>query len=297
VTFACIAILSPGDMGHGVGAFLGARGYRVVTALDGRSSSTRARAERAGIEDLGNLGSLVACADLVLSILPPDAAESLARAVAEACRATPSNRRPLYADCNAVAPATAEGIRTVVEAGGMDFVDGGIVGSAPGRGSGATRLYVSGPRASEFEVLSDAEGGLVVRNLGLKVGSASGLKMTYAALTKGTMTLHAAVLMTAWRLGLFSELARELAESQPEAWRRMAVLPFLPADAERWIGEMEQIAATFRDAGLPEGFHESAAQVFRNMARTPFAAETRETLDKSRTLEEAIRAFVEQLDP
>ena len=31
----------------------------------------------------------------------------------------------------------------------------------------------------------------------------------------------------------------------------------------RWVGEMEEIAATFAAAGLPDGFHLAAAEVFR----------------------------------
>jgi hypothetical protein len=60
---------------------------------------------------------------------------------------------------------------------------------------------------------------------------------------------------------------------------------------------MEQIAATFREAGTPDGFHRGAAAVFRMMAATPYAAESRESLDGSRSLEEAIRVFSEHLSP
>jgi hypothetical protein len=49
------------------------------------------------------------------------------------------------------------------------------------------------------------------------------------------MTLQAAVLMTAMRLGVFEELGREFEKSQPEAWARMKVIPFLPADSGRRI--------------------------------------------------------------
>ena len=31
----------------------------------------------------------------------------------------------------------------------------------------------------------------------------------------------------------------------------------------RWVAEMEEIAATFASAGLPDGFHLAAAEVFR----------------------------------
>jgi hypothetical protein len=39
------------------------------------------------------------------------------------------------------------------------------------------------------------------------------------------------------------------------------------AKAWRFAGEMEEIAATFHEAGLPSGFHESAAEIFRRMAK------------------------------
>jgi len=32
----------------------------------------------------------------------------------------------------------------------------------------------------------------------------------------------------------------------------------------RWVGEMEEIAATFAGAGQPDGFHKAAAEVFRD---------------------------------
>jgi hypothetical protein len=58
---------------------------------------------------------------------------------------------------------------------------------------------------------------------------------------------------------------------------------------------MEEIAATFGAAGLPENFHLAAAEIFRLLATTPLAEETRETADSGRTLDEALRSFVEAL--
>jgi hypothetical protein len=37
------------------------------------------------------------------------------------------------------------------------------------------------------------------------------------------------------------------------------------AKAWRFAGEMEEIAATFASAGLPSGFHESAAEIYHRM--------------------------------
>jgi ureidoglycolate lyase len=69
------------------------------------------------------------------------------------------------------------------------------------------------------------------------------------------------------------------------------MVPRLPVDAGRWIGEMEEIAATLGDAGLPREFHEGAANLFRLLENTPIAAETRETIDPTRTLEDVLAIY------
>ena len=46
------------------------------------------------------------------------------------------------------------------------------------------------------------------------------------------------------------------------------------AKAWRFAGEMEEIAATFEGAGLPGGFHQAAADVYRRLAGFKDAEET-----------------------
>ena len=96
--------------------------------------------------------------------------------------------------------------------------------------------------------------------------------------------------------GLTAVLRAEFEHSQGQALAQMeARVPRLPADSRRWIGEMEEIAKTFADAGVTPGFHEGAAAVFRLLAQTPFAAETPETMDKSRTMKETVREAAKHL--
>ena len=83
-----VAILSPGEMGHAVGAVLRQGGLRVLTQLDGRSERTRARAAGAGLEEIGDDAALVREADILLAIVVPAAAMALARRIAGAVRAT-----------------------------------------------------------------------------------------------------------------------------------------------------------------------------------------------------------------
>ena len=135
-----------------------------------------------------------------------------------------------------------------------------------------------------------------VQAIGAEIGRASALKMVYAALTKGTSALQTALLLAALRLDVLDELLAEFEGSQAGPLQAMrGRLPFLPADAARWAPEMDEIAETFAAAGVPDDFHRGAAAIYRLMARTPLAAETRETLDQSRTLEEALAVYAAHL--
>ena len=277
----------PGDMGHAVGRALKQHGFDVVTALDGRSAHSHALADSAGLRDVGTIGQAVEAADLILSILPPAAALHQAQHVADAIRA--SGKKPIYVDCNAISPETAKQVAAVIDDAGASFIDAGIIGLAPGIGAGP-RFYVSGKDTAPMLALDGK--GFEVMHAGDTVGEASALKMVYAGLTKGTWTLQTAVLLAAQRLGVIDPLLAELDHSQSAALSAMrSKIPFIPADSARWVGEMEEIAATFASAGVSSGFHEGAADIFRILAQTPFASETRADMDTSRTLEEALRVF------
>jgi 3-hydroxyisobutyrate dehydrogenase-like beta-hydroxyacid dehydrogenase len=285
--FPTIGIVSMGDMGHAVGRTLREGGHRVLAALEGRSTRTQALADKAGVEDAGSLAALVAQADLVLSIMPPAAAHGFAEGTAAEIKRTAA--KPVFVDCNAIAPSTSRSIGGIIEGVGAVFIDGGIIGAPPGR-SAPTRIYVSGADARRLEAIARPD--MHVRVVGEEIGAASGLKMFYAALTKGTMTLDTLVLLGARQMGLSATLVHEFSESQPAALKRMeGSVPWLAADAARWVGEMEEIARTFSDAGLPGDMHQGAASVFRLLAESELASETRETADRTRGLDEAIEAF------
>ena len=280
-----------GDMGHAVARALREGGHRVLAALDGRSPRTCALAELADAKNVGSLNAMVLQSDLILSIMPPAAAASFALSVSIEMRNTRST--PVFADCNALAPTTVQEIaRTVIGFGGK-FIDGSIIGAPPGRHA-PTRLYVSGPDAEYMTHL--AQPNLEIRLLGTEIGTASSIKMLYAALTKGTMTLDTLVLLGAKQMGLSAPLIKELSESQSGALERMrGSVPWLAADAERWVGEMEEIAKTFASVGLTDHMHLGSAEIFRLLASSTFATETRETADRSRGLSEAIAVFASSL--
>ena len=251
-------------MGHAFGAVLRRGGLEVVTSVQGRSARTQQRARDAGIVDLPDLDAVVTHADLVLSILPPVVARQEAEGLAAAMRRT--GARPMVADCNAISPATAVAIGHIIEAAGGAFVDASIIGRPPIWGSTETHVYVSGAASDQFVTLRMH--GLEVRAIGDEIGQASGLKMCYAAVTKGLAALATQQRSAAAGLGLSATLMQELDESQPSlsAWIARTV-PDVPSKAARWVGEMEEIAATFESIGVSGSMMIGAAEFFRLAAR------------------------------
>jgi 3-hydroxyisobutyrate dehydrogenase-like beta-hydroxyacid dehydrogenase/catechol 2,3-dioxygenase-like lactoylglutathione lyase family enzyme len=280
-----IGLISPGDMGHALGAVLVQHGLHVLTNLQGRSARTVALAMQAGMTDVGDDETLVREADLLLSVLVPAQALALAERLAAAVRATRSEL--LFADCNAVSPRTAKAIERLLSEAGAEVVDVGIIGAPPRAGRAETRLYASGLGAARLAILG--EYGLDVRVIGTQVGQASGLKMCYASLTKGLTALATQALTAGEALGLFETLTSELRESQAElfAWFERQV-PRMPPKAYRWVGEMEEIARTFADLGLPPQMLEGAAALYRLVERTELGAETPEERHQGQTLAEVV---------
>ncbi len=291
MTVATVGVMSPGDMGSGVGGVLKRNGLRVLTALDGRSDASRSRAKEEGIEDAGSLDELVRESDLILSILVPSEAVQFAENVAAAI--TRSESEIVVADCNAVSPATAVELEKTITAAGAKFIDAGIIGSTPRRGA-TPRFYASGVHAS---ILGELDGkGISVPVMDGPIGMASGLKMVYAALTKGTAALYASTLMTAMSLGLYDDLIEEMKLSQSGTLEGMDRVKSVSAQAFRWIGEMEEIAATFADAGISPLIHKGAAETFRKIADSSIGHERVGEIDTSRTLEKSITAMLQKAD-
>jgi len=249
-----IAVLHPGEMGAAIGACLAARGSKIAWASDGRSAATRARAESAGMDDLRMVERALGAADVVLSVCPPHGALGLAREVAR------RGFRGIYVDANAVAPETARRIARAVEAAGASFVDAGIIGPPPAR-AGTSRIYLSGSRAAEVAALF-AGSNLEAIPLEGAAGAASALKACYAAWTKGATALLAAIRVLAQHEGIEPALLAEWKLSQPGLDKRSEAVSVQARKAWRWIGEMEEIAASFEATGLPGGFGLASAEIY-----------------------------------
>jgi 3-hydroxyisobutyrate dehydrogenase-like beta-hydroxyacid dehydrogenase len=291
MTIKTVGIQSPGDMGHAVGQVLGSHRLRVITCLQDRSARTRALARRANIEDVSSYSELVTQADIVLSILVPAQARAAANRVAHAISDTGAS--VVYADCNAIAPQTTREIGAIISAAGGHYIDASIIGGPP-KGNGQTRFYASGPDVSAFQAL--AQHGLNVVSLDEKIGSASAIKMCYAALTKGTSALCTQLLVAAEALGVSEALRNEFQYSQPAMYERMERgIPGMPTKSRRFVGEMEQISQTFEHIGLTPRILAGAADMYRFVGETQLADRTPEDPEPPPPLTDTISILADHL--
>ena len=268
-----VGVVSPGDMGQAIAGRLKESGLNVYVALDGRSERTKMLAREAGLTDCGSMEKLVATCELVISVINPGEALNVARQVAAAMRKT--GRRIAFADLNAVSPQTARDTdRMIRDAGGM-FIDGGIIGPPPRAEKDRPRIYVSGPDAYLLGQINHPN--LLIRVMSERVGDASGVKMCYAAMTKGTTALAVELLVAARKLGVEQALEKELRESRNDVFEwQMKNIAVMPPKAYRWVPEMQEIAKTFGELGLTRRIFEGATDIYTMVAATPLGKESPE---------------------
>jgi len=278
-----IGIVSPGAMGAALGRAWVSGGARAVTTVTGRSERTRGLAH--GLELVPNLEEVVSASDVVVSICPPGAAESCFADILAAASST--DTRPLLADLNAVSPTLVGTLAEKARAAGLDFVDGSISGGPPQPG-GDTMLYLSGRRAGELADLTTD--GLRRRVVGATPGTASAIKMCTASVYKGTAALWTQALETASRLGVLEPVLTDLSEGFPDQVAGAATRVAMAASkSDRYVAEMEQIAATQGAAGTGPELFEGMASVYARLARTPLADLSPEEARDLDDLDEVLR--------
>jgi 3-hydroxyisobutyrate dehydrogenase-like beta-hydroxyacid dehydrogenase len=261
-------------MGSAIGQRLREMGARAVTEVKGRSAESVARVKRAGLEVIDDDDRLVGEADFVLSIVPPGIAVGVAQRFREPLSRARS--KPVFAECNAIAPATVRRMASLLAATGCRFVDAGIIGGPPPAGvenaSKGPRIYASGENAGLLERLRRY--GLDIAVIDGPVGAASGLKMAYAGITKGVTALGAAMIARAAREGLADALRSELSRSLPDILARLQrFLPTMFAKAGRWVAEMEQIAEFIGSEQDGATIYNGAARLYEQVA-AEFEAQT-----------------------
>jgi 3-hydroxyisobutyrate dehydrogenase-like beta-hydroxyacid dehydrogenase len=246
-------------MGVSIAASVIHNGHQVYWMPQGRSDRTRARAEKNNLIETNSLFEFCQICEFIFSICPPHAAEEVARSVVDA------EFKGLYLDANAISPQRVIRIRQKMEANHIQFVDGGIIGG-PAWSPKETWLYLSGPQAHRIEECF-SNGPLETKIIGDEIGKASALKMCYAAYSKGTTALLAAILATAESLGVRDQLYQQWDMDDNRFSEKVdRRITRVTAKAWRFQREMLEISATFGESGLPAEFHQAAAEIYRRMS-------------------------------
>ncbi|WPG97813.1 Hypothetical protein R9X50_00059400 [Acrodontium crateriforme] len=301
---ATVAIQSIGDMGGGIARLLIANGYRVITNARGRSQATHERIKRLSIELVNDDEALCNSADYILSIVPPKDALANAKRIATATSKPAFKKRtsPLYfLDLNAISPESAREISNVFDEFSTDIrvMDGGIIGGPPKKVENGEWDVPSIPVSGPYQLSQSQPSGehlakvLHVKHVNETIGSATGLKICFAALSKGFTALAIQSFTTAHNLGVLYELKEHLESSNPRAARAVERgLPSMPPKAYRWVHEMEEIARTFESDG---GFSQSESP-FRAIARiydlvangTELGKELTDSRNRGKTAEDVV---------
>lgn len=225
------------------------------------SEATQKRARESNVELISSDLELCDQADYILSIAPQRDTQAIADRVIAAATDPAFEKRsnPLYfLDLNAVSPRTAREAydHFAVAAPEIKVIDGGIVGGPPKLKVDGSwycpGFVVSGPHRLH-ELLPSGEHlaqVLHVTHINDNIGSASGLKMCYAAIHKGFTALATQSLTTAHNLGIMSELQECLKDSPLLGVYLNEMVPVMPPKAYRWVREMDEIAQTFEDDGM-----------------------------------------------
>jgi len=193
--------LSLGFLGFGEAGFELARGLHSAGAAPiyacdkttpdpTRSLWLRNRAREAGAVYLESVGEVVKKAEIILSVVTPEASLSAAQEAAPHLR--PGK---IYLDLTSSFPGDMKAASALVELTGTRFVDGAMMGAVPFYGH-KVLIYVSGPYAGEVAQILN-EWGMNVQVVGKEPGQASAIKLILSIATKGFEALLVEMLLAA----------------------------------------------------------------------------------------------------
>lgn len=243
-----------------------------------------------------------------------------------------ARRHPYYVDLNAISgclsaevgslfvETPSESPSSVSVSGPVSvvchYLDGGIIGPPPSNISTTTTtttttsntssdyeawkkpsLVISGDveLPATFPRLADI---LNMKLVSSRIGAASTLKLSFAALTKGLTALSILSFSTAQQESLLPELLQHLEEYAPSiaSMAGKGVIGMAPK-AYRWVDEMRSIGEAFDTKGRWDGIgaevYDSFAEVYRTMAEdTVLGGERVGKRTRGTTVEEAAEIIV-----
>ncbi|SJL09878.1 uncharacterized protein ARMOST_13259 [Armillaria ostoyae] len=270
-----IALLGPGAMGSAMALRLFSSGAGpIMTNLDGRSEAAVERAKASGMVH-ASYSEIVAKCTIIYSVVPPKEAARVAEDILNAYRelAEVARHDIIFADCNAVNPETIKQIAHLFTGTKIRFLDGVIIGFPPSD-TNNPGIYVSAhpDDLSALDVFAETSTkfGLYIIPLkgdGAGIGDASALKMSHAAIVKGTIGICATSILAAQASSPATAqgLLHAMSISQPSFLDIIVrLIPQMIPKAYRMAFEMEEVSGFVGGEGSKT--FEGIAKLFERVA-------------------------------
>lgn len=220
---------------------------------DGASAFDIAPERKAVMDDCGvpaaaDLATVLAAAEVVLSLVTAD--QAVPAAQASAAYLKPGT---LWFDMNSVAPDTKRAAAQAVTAAGGRYVDVAVMAPVdPARLN--VPLLIAGPDALDAMMVLRALGFAKARVVGTEVGQASAIKLCRSIMVKGLEALTAEMVLSANSAGVLDEVLASLDASEKHiSWRERADynLDRMLLHGRRRAAEMAEAREMARHLGIP----------------------------------------------
>lgn len=222
-----------------------------------------------GVDCAGNLRQALAGRAAVFSLVTADRALEAAQGAAAAIE-----RDCFYLDCNSCSPSTKNAAAELINSAGGRYVDIAVMAPVHPRRH-RTPMLISGSDGMHAHALL-GELDMSAEVAGDAIGQASAIKMLRSVMVKGLEALTAECMLAARRAGVEQAVLASLQASDPGfdwAARSAYNLERMMVHGARRAAEMDEVAATLRDLGLPDRMASATAQWQRQIAGLALSAE------------------------
>ncbi|MCQ0970350.1 DUF1932 domain-containing protein [Paracoccus sp. TK19116] len=249
---------------EGWGSGAGIRAFDRKTEDAATATAKRADYDRLGVTGAADRAEALKDATAVFCTVTADQALTAAR---ECAPLLPKGA--LWFDMNSCAPESKREASRVIEAAGGRYVDVAVMAPVyPKRHQ--VPLLIAGPHAEAGkDVLVSLN--MAPRIAGENVGDASTIKMVRSVMIKGMEALTAECALAAVRAGVDEAVIGSLVQSFPGIdWPEQVAynLERMTVHGQRRAAELEEVAVTLDDLGLPSDMARAIVQWQRRLGRT-----------------------------
>lgn len=285
-----IAFIGLGEAGSAIVSGWGEQHAATIRAYDIKidapdtAREIRDRCARLGITCCDSLADALTGADIVFCTVTADQAIAAARAAAPLI-----GQGTIWCDLNSCAPSSKTTAAALIETGGGRYVDVAVMAPVHPK-LNMVPLLVGGPHAADVvPILLNLP--MAAKLVEGPIGKASSIKMLRSVMVKGLEALTAECALAATAAGVEAEVFASLDKSHPgNPWDAQAAYNFERAlnHGIRRAAEMEEVAKTLTDLGLPDDMARATVAWQRRIGQTGLPAPKDTSRSSARQIAETL---------